>query len=105
MDSLAGWTPFGIPDLRSPPLWFQGYSTKPSSSISICNQTTRDQSPAYVGIWKVITPTLLSGTQSMRFYYKGTGRNTIELKLFYDPDGKDEASAMYDVNLTAKTIG
>ena len=34
---------------------------------------------------------LLSGTQSMRFYYKGTGRNTIELKLFYDPDGKDEA--------------
>ena len=52
---------------------------------------SRPEDPTYVGIWKVITPTLLSGTQSMRFYYMGAGLNTIELKLFYDPDGKDEA--------------
>lgn len=45
----------------------------------------------YVLILKEISPGQLSGTQSIRFHYMGTGRNTIELKLFYAPGGQDEA--------------
>jgi hypothetical protein len=85
MDRLAGWTPvhesLSTVDLSLAPGML-------NNAIQIDTDLGQE---GWVLIMKEITPTLLSGTQSMRFYYMGTGRNTIELKLFYNADGTGEA--------------
>jgi hypothetical protein len=94
MDNLSGWT-----ELRDPRSaitvtvvpGMPGFGKAIQLDFELRPNDSRQDDSTYVGIWKVIAPMLLSGTQSMRFYYKGAGLNTIELKLFYDPDGKDEA--------------
>ena len=101
MDSLAGWAPFRDPRSAITPTLVSGLFDK---AIQI-DFDLRPNGSTYVGIGKVITPTLLAGTQAMRFYYKGVGRNTIELKLFYKPDTEGEVFTYRGRKASPQTIG
>jgi hypothetical protein len=95
MDSLEGWTPLRDPRSAITPTLVSGMSSRMSDKavqleFNLRRNDLQPNDATYVGIGKVITPTLLAGTQAMRFYYKGTGRNTIELKLFYETDTPGE---------------
>lgn len=81
MDGREGWIPFSDPRSVITPSVVPGlYNTAIQLDFNLQPNVL-----IYVGIGKAITPTLLTGTQAMRFYYRGTGRNTIELKLLYNP--------------------
>ena len=77
MDRLSGWARANDPQSEIEIVLAPGMLDNAMQVDYDLNQG------GYVVISKAITEGLLSGTQSMRFYYMGAPPNTIELKLFY----------------------
>jgi len=93
MDSLAGWTKFDDGRFITDTASIINFSLNQGMTDNAIQIDYDLRQGGFVGISKVITPSVISGTKTVRFRYKGTGpTNTIELKLLYQPDasGKGE---------------
>lgn len=79
MESVSGWLQYHDPGST--------FDLRPVSG-RVRNAVQIDYDLGQTGwlvVAKEITPTLLSGTQGIRFHYTGTGHNTMEFKLLEEP--------------------
>jgi len=97
MNGLSGWE--RIPDYKGSSIDVQSVHGLYDNAIEISYDLKED---GYVVISKEIDPEILTETEGLNFYYKGSGKpNTIEFKLVY---GKDFDETTYGILWNKATI-
>ena len=99
MDSMVGWSTYE--DDKGSTGMLRVTPGLRNEAVEIAYDLEAD---GWVGVFHNVEPGSLSGTDGIRFFYSGDGaRNTIELKLIYEPDSNGK-SPVFSVTWMGATV-